>query len=732
MKDNFFKKTAEGLLKPKEKQFANSLLVEIFFCLFFFCWLFVFNPSDVDKAYVDSLFGPHITVSPTLCLLIISLITLICLLATRSLRVDKFLLLFLVRIPLYFIPLLYLSGTFNWGTAYAVFQTCFAFYLGYSYKGSLRRIIPILTTVSLILSFEIFLIVAVKLPEVQSLSGLKCWMKLPFGQTNYLALYLIVFMVLTNVFFRSKRKKLVIAYNIVIVAAVVFTNSRSALIVLGVYYLIELILFIKHHKLKLWHILSFAGVIVIGGVVVAVRWDVFYPFISRFSFEALAGNRIKVYKDVLVLIAQNPWLGRSAFAYKAFDAVRAHNFILEAIVQTGIIGTILYIGLMVVVLLQLLKIRYARARYALLAFYALTFLHGLVEPNLFSPWSDTLVWFLFGMGCALPKKLTEAERIVLAEKENEPIPETVKISLCMCTYNGEQYIREQLDSIVNQTKLPNEIIVFDDASTDNTVAILNEYKAAYPQIYWDIRVNEQNAGWRVNFKNCLEQATGDVIFLADQDDIWMRDKLAVMTRTLLQNPAIQVLVSDYTPFYMDGSIDHGIEVETEGTKTVSPLPADKKLLYCLRPGCTFALTKEALIDFVACWQSDFAHDAIFWYTAALKGTLYRIDYSSILFRRHSSNASSNKNKRISAAERKLQQSILYMYRDCVEKLQTLSLSKQSAAVLAKVSKWNEKRIALYEKPSIWKWIALCVKIGHYRSIKSYLKDLNAILYKNKE
>lgn len=730
MKDNFFKKTAEGLLKPKEKQFANSLLVEIFFCLFFFCWLFVFNPSDADKAYVDSLFGPHITVSPALCLLIISLITLICLLATRSLRVDKFLPLFLVRIPLYFIPLLYLSGTFNWGTAYAVFQTCFAFYLGYSYKGSLRRIIPILTTVSLILSFEIFLIVAVKLPEVQSLSGLKYWMKLPFGQTNYLALYLIVFMVLTNVFFRSKRKKLVIAYNIVIVAAVVFTNSRSALIVLGVYYLIELILFIKHHKLKLWHILSFAGVIVIGGVVVAVRWDVFYPFISRFSFEALAGNRIKVYKDVLVLIAQNPWLGRSAFAYKAFDAVRAHNFILEAIVQTGIIGTILYIGLMVVVLLQLLKIRYARARYALLAFYALTFLHGLVEPNLFSPWSDTLVWFLFGMGCALPKKLTEAERIVLAEKENEPIPETVKISLCMCTYNGEQYIREQLDSIVNQTKLPNEIIVFDDASTDNTVAILNEYKAAYPQIYWDIRVNEQNAGWRVNFKNCLEQATGDVIFLADQDDIWMRDKLAVMTRTLLQNPAIQVLVSDYTPFYMDGSIDHGIEVETEGTKTVSPLPADKKLLYCLRPGCTFALTKEALIDFVACWQSDFAHDAIFWYTAALKGTLYRIDYSSILFRRHSSNASSNKNKRISAAERKLQQSILYMYRDCVEKLQTLSLSKQSAAVLAKVSKWNEKRIALYEKPSIWKWIGLCVNISYYPWIKAYLKDLNALLYKS--
>ena len=729
MKDNFFKKTAEGLLKPKEKQFANSLLVEIFFCLFFFCWLFLFNPSDVSKAYVDSLLGPYIAVNPVLPLLIISLITFIVVLATRTLQVDKFLPLFLARIPFYFIPVLYLSGTFNWGTASAVFITCFAFYLGYGYKGDLKRIIPILTAASLILSFEIFLIVAIKLPKVQSLSALKYWMKLPFGQTNYLALYLIVFMVLTNVFFRNKSKKLLIPYNAVIIAAVFFTNSRSALIVLAIYYFIEGVLFIKKRKLKLWHILSFSGVLIVGAIVVAVKWDAFYPFISRFSFESLAGNRIKVYKDVFVLIAQHPWLGRSAFAYNAFDAIRAHNFVLESLVQTGTIGTILYFGLMVVVLWQLLKIRQARARHTLLSLYALTFLHGLIEPNLFSPWSDTFVWFLFGIGCALPKKLTKAERTALAEKENEPIPETVNVSLCMCTYNGEQYLREQLDSIVNQTKLPSEIIVFDDASTDGTVAILNEYKTAHPQIRWDIRVNEKNAGWRVNFKNCLEQASGDVIFLADQDDIWMSDKLAVMTRALLQNPEIEVLVSDYTPFYMDGSIDHGIEVETEGTKTVSPLPTDKKLLHCARPGCAFALKKEALPDFFACWQPHFAHDAILWRTAALKGTLYRIDYSSILFRRHSSNASSNQNGRISAAERNSQKKILSMYRDCIEALRALPLSKKSAATLDKVSKWNEKRIALYENPSIWKWIALCVNVGYYQSIKSYLKDLNSLLYK---
>lgn len=731
MKTNFFRKTTQDLLKPKEKRFANTLLVEIFFCLFFFFWLFTFDSSDVNEAYRYSLFGPYIDISPSFCLLIISIITFITVLLSGSLRIDKTFPIFLIRIPLYFIPLFFISGSFNWGTAYVVFQVCFAFYLGFSYKGSLKRIIPVLTVASLLLSLGIFLIAITKFPEEQSLIGLKYWMKLPFGQTNYLALYLIVFMVLTNVFFRGKRRKLLIAYNVIIVLAIILTNSRSALIVLAFYYLIEAILFLRRFKIQRWHLITLAGLVVAVGLVAVIFWDTVYSFISRFTFASLAENRLKVYKDVYALIVEHPWLGRSAFSYKAFDAVRAHNFILESLVQTGIIGTLIYLALIIIVLLRLLKIRQAQARHTLLAFYALTFLHGLVEPNLFSPWSDTLVWFLFGIGCALPKKPTKEELLKLEEKEKEPIPDDVKISLCMCTYNGEKYLREQLDSIVNQTKLPDEIIVFDDCSRDGTLDILCEYKFAYPMIDWHIHVNGQNAGWRVNFKKCLELATGDVIFLADQDDIWMQDKLAVMTRALIDNPAIQVLVSDYTPFYMDGAIDHGIKAETSDTKTVAPLNPGYCLMHCAHPGCTFAITRDALPDFFERWQSNFAHDALLWRTSFLKGALYHIDYASILFRRHSSNASSNKNGRISRAERDVQQKTVYMYRDCLAKLQTLPMTKENEAVLAKVSAWNEKRIALYEKPSLWKWIGLCINVGYYPSVKAYIKDVNAFLFKKK-
>lgn len=330
------------------------------------------------------------------------------------------------------------------------------------------------------------------------------------------------------------------------------------------------------------------------------------------------------------------------------------------------------------------------------------------------------------------KTLLKKANIISENINHSLLPENVKVSICMCTYNGEQYIREQLDSIVNQTLPPHEIIVFDDASTDSTVAIINEYRENYPAIAWDVHVNEANAGWRVNFKRCLEKATGDVIFLADQDDIWMKDKLSIMARALIENENVQVLVSDYTPFYMNGAIDHNIEVETTNTKQVMPIRASKKLLYCLRPGCTFAIKNEILPEFFACWQENFAHDALLWRIGALKGSLFRIDYTSILFRRHSSNASSNANKRISADERRKEYKILLMYAECIEKLTNLSLNEPEQKLLQKIKTWIKRRIELYEHPSLIKWILLFSDFSIYQNLKNYIKDLNAVLFKNKE
>ena len=97
------------------------------------------------------------------------------------------------------------------------------------------------------------------------------------------------------------------------------------------------------------------------------------------------------------------------------------------------------------------------------------------------------------------------------------------VDVVMCTYNGEKFLREQLDSIVSQTYPISRLIVQDDRSTDGTVAIVREYAARHPFI--ELYVNPENLGYNLNFKTAVKRATADFVALADQDDIWLTDKI---------------------------------------------------------------------------------------------------------------------------------------------------------------------------------------------------------------
>lgn len=103
-----------------------------------------------------------------------------------------------------------------------------------------------------------------------------------------------------------------------------------------------------------------------------------------------------------------------------------------------------------------------------------------------------------------------------------------KISVALCTYNGEKFIREQLRSIVGQTILPWQIVVCDDQSTDRTMDIVREFADDYPSIRWMIIRNEVRLGVRRNFEKAIALAEGDYIAPSDQDDIWERNKLEIL------------------------------------------------------------------------------------------------------------------------------------------------------------------------------------------------------------
>ena len=101
------------------------------------------------------------------------------------------------------------------------------------------------------------------------------------------------------------------------------------------------------------------------------------------------------------------------------------------------------------------------------------------------------------------------------------------ISIALCTYNGEQYLKEQLDSFLKQRRLPDELIVCDDRSTDGTIQIVESFagRASFPV---RVFVNEENLGSTRNFEKAIKVCTGDLIFLSDQDDVWLPVKLERM------------------------------------------------------------------------------------------------------------------------------------------------------------------------------------------------------------
>jgi glycosyltransferase involved in cell wall biosynthesis len=99
-----------------------------------------------------------------------------------------------------------------------------------------------------------------------------------------------------------------------------------------------------------------------------------------------------------------------------------------------------------------------------------------------------------------------------------------KISVAMCTYNGAAHLREQLESITAQTRVPDELVVCDDRSTDDTVRIIESF-AAHSPFPVRLRVNEQNLGSTKNFERAISLCEGDFIALADQDDVWLPEKL---------------------------------------------------------------------------------------------------------------------------------------------------------------------------------------------------------------
>ncbi len=220
----------------------------------------------------------------------------------------------------------------------------------------------------------------------------------------------------------------------------------------------------------------------------------------------------------------------------------------------------------------------------------------------------------------------------------------LKISVAITTYNGEKYITEQLSSIMNQIRKPDEVIVIDDASTDSTPDIVKNFIEVNQLNNWRLIENKENLGFIKNYRKALLETKGDVIFLCDQDDVWFEDKLESISSVMAQNPQILALNTAFLIIDEDGEVrqtsskknNFGL-IDKLLKKRLEKISLSSEFHSNISPGCTMAVTREIADSYVRLSKCELPHDYEMNVMAASKGGLYFYDAALIKYRLHGDN-----------------------------------------------------------------------------------------------
>lgn len=303
------------------------------------------------------------------------------------------------------------------------------------------------------------------------------------------------------------------------------------------------------------------------------------------------------------------------------------------------------------------------------------------------------------------------------------------VSIAMTTFNGSKYIVELMDSILSQTVQPDEVVIVDDCSTDGTHEIVNDYIENHQLGSWHNYKNEKNLGWRANFREAFKKCNGDIIFLCDQDDIWMPYKVEEMKSIMDQNPKIQLLISNYAVMDIDREDKVQIVGLNRNDGSVDHFKFKSSSLSVMRPGCTYCARKSLVNQL---WQRDMItapHDAMLWGYAAIDESLYLFNRKTIQFRRHSESASTpTKSLCLSRRLGEISYDVdieSFFLDECKER----GYVRKGKLIESQLT-FNTKRKQILEEKSIIKMIFFQIKNRkHYATLRNMLADDYVLLLK---
>lgn len=306
----------------------------------------------------------------------------------------------------------------------------------------------------------------------------------------------------------------------------------------------------------------------------------------------------------------------------------------------------------------------------------------------------------------------------------------MSVSVVVATYNGEKYIREQLDSLYNQTVLPDEVLIFDDCSTDSTVAIINKYIEERALRTWRLICNNQNCGWRTNFMTGLRMAAGQFVFPCDQDDVWLPKKIEIMTSAMEENPNISLLACGYSPFFDD--VPQSIKEMEEDSAVVSNVELYTNIFNVKYPGCTYCVRKDLIEKVFPIWRKETAHDELLWRTALFEGSLYVCEQSLIFWRRHRDSAWTTEARKNKTMKKRIEW-IEFAKRQIMD-LRTQFPEKASPmakSIIIKNESWLNIREQLFATGNVKHALALLGYIDCYNSLKQYFGDVYIAIFKRR-
>lgn len=214
----------------------------------------------------------------------------------------------------------------------------------------------------------------------------------------------------------------------------------------------------------------------------------------------------------------------------------------------------------------------------------------------------------------------------------------MKVSVCMATYNGAAYIKRQINSILVQLKTCDEIIIVDDNSTDNTCELIDSFQDSRIKLL----KNETNKGFLFSFQKAIKYSCGDIIFLSDQDDEWMEDKV-LSVLLLFEEKNFDIVLHDAVVVNKNGRILYNSLKEIFPMKTGVIVNFVKNSF----TGCCMALKRKIALKMLPIPDGVKYHDRWFGIVGGVLGyKIYYLDKILIKYYRHGHNTSPFKHNNI--------------------------------------------------------------------------------------